>query len=867
MYIAKIRALEIELEELQRGLNIDKWIERYQQEAEERNASLTNDNAALRRRVDQLSREVERLRNQLNGKKSQLEETEAKLDAARAAQKKLNCELRELTLERDRLSKENESLRAEKNSTKEVFHDFEEKAKEYTRTIEALEKQVVALGGEVKKLRAKSASQVDNTNSSKPTSHIINHKPLRVNSREKTDNLPGGQPEHPHHNRRVGIPSGGDLIVCGDDSPLWDDPDYSFDCYVAKMVPQIVTQLHVMTYYVPRFRNRKTGGYINADCPPGLKDDVNPSPETKAMIIYLTYMANLGVKKCQDVLSNLTSNQYVPSTGFINQLPIEFALKSSAELAGVYAELLGVHALHVDGTIIRVGGRQYNVTICVCGNRVLYFFRPRKGYAGVKNTPIEQTCAILIHDHAVEYYSYGSGHQECLEHVKRYLKRSIEQEPDLTWNIQMYDFIKKLMAEAKKADKERESRVGDDAENISINPDNPHARFTAEAIKEYKEEFQRILDIGMQEYEKFPAKDWFRDGKNLCTRLNEDPNAYLLFLEDDEVDFDNNDAERAARQIKRKQACCMEFRGFLSVIAYCESKSIIEILKATNLPVLDALAEIFRREATTDNALTLESEHLLVLKSALETETEARKRDDKKLITVQEEKKGFETELAKAKEELEKASSRRISSLGKDSEPNEEEVEWAAKCNYFEHMIYLKEMDLKVIRRDIEHDETSRKTIEKQIQKCEDTIARLGRKKEKEKQEAETKTIPKELPEVDPEVLDEAIRKRDEARAKLDKAFKSQLAAYSVYAKATCARVSGVDAIRDVCGNVLTGDIMKERMDKEKQAEETVKAAKVSTEEALTAFQAEVKKLDAIKKGYRIRNRKPKESATEEGAA
>ena len=43
----------------------------------------------------------------------------------------------------------------------------------------------------------------------------------------------------------------------------------------------------------------------------------------------------------------------------------------------------------------------------------------------------------------------------------------------------------------------------------------------------------------------------------------------------------------------------MEFRGFLSVVAYCESKSIIEILKATNLPVLDALAEIFRREATT----------------------------------------------------------------------------------------------------------------------------------------------------------------------------------------------------------------------------------------------------------------------------
>ena len=35
------------------------------------------------------------------------------------------------------------------------------------------------------------------------------------------------------------------------------------------------------------------------------------------------------------------------------------------------------------------------------------------------------------------FYHYGTNHQECLAHVLRYLKNSMENEPERTWNKEM----------------------------------------------------------------------------------------------------------------------------------------------------------------------------------------------------------------------------------------------------------------------------------------------------------------------------------------------------------------------------------------------------------------------------------------------
>lgn len=45
----------------------------------------------------------------------------------------------------------------------------------------------------------------------------------------------------------------------------------------------------------------------------------------------------------------------------------------------------------------------------------------------------------------VTFYNYGTNHQECLAHVLRYLKNSMENEADSVWNIQMYSLMQEMI--------------------------------------------------------------------------------------------------------------------------------------------------------------------------------------------------------------------------------------------------------------------------------------------------------------------------------------------------------------------------------------------------------------------------------------
>ena len=63
---------------------------------------------------------------------------------------------------------------------------------------------------------------------------------------------------------------------------------------------------------------------------------------------------------------------YSPSKGFINKLTMEFAIKTEKERTEIYTQLLGVRVMHVDGTVVRVGGKQYNIMIMISGPLTLY---------------------------------------------------------------------------------------------------------------------------------------------------------------------------------------------------------------------------------------------------------------------------------------------------------------------------------------------------------------------------------------------------------------------------------------------------------------------------------------------------------------
>ena len=63
----------------------------------------------------------------------------------------------------------------------------------------------------------------------------------------------------------------------------------------------------------------------------------------------------------------------------------------------------------------------------------------------MKGTVTEDYQGILAHDHEPCFYSYDSGHQECLAHVLRYLKGSMENEPGRGWNRKMRELLQEMI--------------------------------------------------------------------------------------------------------------------------------------------------------------------------------------------------------------------------------------------------------------------------------------------------------------------------------------------------------------------------------------------------------------------------------------
>ena len=102
--------------------------------------------------------------------------------------------------------------------------------------------------------------------------------------------------------------------------------------------------------------------------------------------------------------------------------------------------------MHTDCTNAKENGKSCHVYVCaVPDGKVLYFAREKKGHEGVKDTVTEDYQGILVHDHDRTFYNYGTDHQECLAHVLRYLKGSMDNEPDRTWNKDMHSLVQEMV--------------------------------------------------------------------------------------------------------------------------------------------------------------------------------------------------------------------------------------------------------------------------------------------------------------------------------------------------------------------------------------------------------------------------------------
>ena len=204
-------------------------------------------------------------------------------------------------------------------------------------------------------------------------------------------------------------------------------------------------------------------------------------------------------------------------------------------------------------------------------NEMLYFFREHKGHEGLKGTPVEQYQQTLIHVHDKTYYNYGADHQECLAHDLRYLQDSIDNEPLLSWNSQMKEFLSSMIHETK----EKKTGLSDTL------------------IESYYGRYDAILKPRHSEYQASPPGKYYRDGVNLLKRMTAYRDNHLLFLTHPEIDYTDNLSERALRKYKRKQKQAVSFHCNSSVEFLCNAMSIIETRRLQGANIYNTVLEVF----------------------------------------------------------------------------------------------------------------------------------------------------------------------------------------------------------------------------------------------------------------------------------
>lgn len=413
----------------------------------------------------------------------------------------------------------------------------------------------------------------DYENSSIPSSQSRKAKKKIQNSRECSGRKPGGQPGHKGYKRKRQEPTNSVTLPPAEE--ILNDPDYKkTDKVIRKQMVGLRVLLNVDEYLADVYYNSKTGEYYHAPFPEGVVNEVNYEGSIKAFLYLLNNECCVSIDKCSRFLSDLTAGKLKISKGMINKLGKEFAEKTRTEQKELFARIQASPVMHTDFTNARENGKSAQVFVCATPHgEVMYFARQKKGHEGIKGTPVEDYFGILVHDHDLTFYSYGSDHQECLSHILRYLKDSMQNEPDRTWNKEMHKLLQEMIHEANQLE------AGQKCSDIQISG--------------FEKRYQDILAKAKEEYEYEPASKYYPDGYNLYKRLDKYSKNHLLFLHDPRIPHNNNEAERRLRNYKRKQKQAVSFRCFDSIDYFCQGMSMLVLMRQKEENVFDRTSEIF----------------------------------------------------------------------------------------------------------------------------------------------------------------------------------------------------------------------------------------------------------------------------------
>lgn len=319
------------------------------------------------------------------------------------------------------------------------------------------------------------------------------------------------------------------------------------------------------------------GQFHTSSFPADVSDAVQYGPQVRALGVHLTQGQMLPYARAAQLIADIFGLAISPGTLVAWVAEARAALQPTAD--DIARQLSVARLVHADESGLRVAGKLHWLHIAANDTHTWYGVHGKRGIAAIDEHGIlAKRTGVLVHDCWAPYWRLeDSVHALCNAHLLRellYVKDSTGQ----AWPQNMSDLLlnaNRLCAAAR-------------AQQVAFNADDVLA-------------FRTIYDDIVREGERLNP-DTSTSGKgrvkqsvatNLLRRFRLHADAVLRFIDDFDVPFTNNTAERAVRMPKVKQKISGCFRTLDGAEHFCVIRSCLDTLHKQGHNMLAVLQRAF----------------------------------------------------------------------------------------------------------------------------------------------------------------------------------------------------------------------------------------------------------------------------------
>lgn len=432
---------------------------------------------------------------------------------------------------------------------------------------------------------------LDSRNSSKPPSSDGLKKPARVSSlRERSGKASGGQRGHkgetPRQSAEPDVTIDHFPPACAGCGAALREASVGHGARQVFELPE-PRPIVVTEHGAHSCRCERCGETTRAAFPEGVGAPVQYGARLAAVVVYLLHYQFVPERRLKQLMSDL------------------FAVSiSRASIAGMSRDCAGrledfAHALrdlvagagvkHMDETGFRVGAKLHWLHVACTAMPTFYRVCAKRG---ALLADVVRVVGVVAHDHWKPYYTMtGVSHALCNAHHLRELKALIEIEKE-PWARAMRTLLRRACHAVNLAR----------ARGIPLKP---------RLIEMIKRRYGVIVEEGLAFHAKqapLAGKNAASEGKtrgraprrvghNLLARLDARREDVLRFLDDPEVPFTNNEAERDGRMMKVKQKISGGFRSLAGAEDFAIIRSVVTTARKQGWNILQILVNAPRPDA------------------------------------------------------------------------------------------------------------------------------------------------------------------------------------------------------------------------------------------------------------------------------